>query len=94
MDINGVNSKLNPMSDSVNTNSQTPKQDAQKVEENPQGKKDKLELSHEARALQSKKIEPKDLDAIRNRIDSGFYNKPEVIDKVANSLLKEIGGQL
>ena len=63
MDVNGVNNKVNSAyTDATNTNYQNPKQDAQRVEENPQGKKDKLEISHEARALQSKKVEPKDLD--------------------------------
>lgn len=92
MDVNGVNNRLNTSyTDAAGANYQNPRQDAQKVDENPQGKQDKLVISNEARTLQSKKVEPKDLDNIRQRVESGYYNRPEVMAKVADSLLKVLG---
>ncbi|NLT51305.1 MAG: flagellar biosynthesis anti-sigma factor FlgM [Ignavibacteria bacterium] len=93
MDINSVNSRLNSYTEQANTNYQNPKQDAQKVDENPNSRKDKLEISQEAKALQSQKAEAKNLENIRQKVESGFYNKPEIIEKVAGSILKEIQGE-
>ncbi len=44
-------------------------------------KSDKLELSPEA-----KKLQP-----IKQKISSGFYDKPDIIDKVARKIFDKIG---
>lgn len=53
-------------------------------------KKDKIEISEQAKALHSTS-EAKNLSEIQKKIDSGFYNSEEVISKVADAILKEIG---
>jgi len=50
---------------------------------------DKLEISKEARELQSRKVDTKDFTVINERIQSGFYNSDKVIEKVAEAILKE-----
>lgn len=58
---------------------------------NPEvAKKDKIEISQQAKALHSTS-ESKDLIEIQKKIDSGFYNSKEVLSKVADAILKEIG---
>ena len=51
---------------------------------------DKIEISKEAKLLKSNSISEKDFSKIRERINTGFYNKPEVISKIADNILKEI----
>ena len=53
--------------------------------------RDKLELSEEARNIQKNQGSSKNLEEIKQRINSKFYHKPEVLDQVANSILKELG---
>jgi anti-sigma28 factor (negative regulator of flagellin synthesis) len=53
-------------------------------------KKDKIEISKQAMAMQNTE-ETKNLADIQKKIDSGFYNSDEVLSKVADSILKEIG---
>ncbi|QQS35436.1 MAG: hypothetical protein IPM56_14460 [Ignavibacteriales bacterium] len=66
-----------------------------KVEqENQNPQKDKLEISREAKLLQSNSAETKDLDAIREKIDSKFYNSDEVLNKVAEKILEELKNPL
>lgn len=58
---------------------------------NPElSKKDKIEISEQAKALHSTS-ETKNLSEIQKKIDSGFYNSEEVLSKVADAILKEIG---
>ena len=53
---------------------------------------DKLELSKEAKSLTEKgSVEDTEkLDKIKSKIDNNFYNSDSVINKVADSILKEI----
>jgi anti-sigma28 factor (negative regulator of flagellin synthesis) len=51
---------------------------------------DKIEISKEAKLLKSNSISEKDFSKIRERINTGFYDKPEVISKIADNILKEI----
>lgn len=53
-------------------------------------KKDKIEISKQALAMHNTE-ETKNLADIQKKIDSGFYNSDEVLSKVADSILKEIG---
>lgn len=55
-----------------------------------QQKTDKLELSDAAKKLQSQGIQAKDLSAINSKIESGYYNTDEVINKVADEIIKEL----
>jgi anti-sigma28 factor (negative regulator of flagellin synthesis) len=52
-------------------------------------KKDKIEISNQAKALQNTG-ETKNLAHIQKKIESGFYNTDKVISKVADAILKEI----
>ncbi|MFN3695602.1 MAG: flagellar biosynthesis anti-sigma factor FlgM [Ignavibacterium sp.] len=56
-------------------------------------KKDSLEISKEAKELQQKSEQVKDLAAIRQKIKSGFYNSDEVLSKVADRILKELNSK-
>lgn len=51
---------------------------------------DKLEISPEARSMQQASSEGKNLEEIKNKISSKFYNSDEVVNTVANKILKEI----
>lgn len=53
-------------------------------------KKDKIEISEQAKALLNTG-ERKNLAEIQKKIESGFYNTDAVISKVADAILKEIG---
>ncbi len=53
-------------------------------------KKDKIEISEQAKAMQTTG-DTKNLADIQKKIDSGFYNSNEVLSKVADAILKEIG---
>ena len=55
-----------------------------------EAKKDKIEISEQAKALQNTG-EAKNLADIQKKIESGFYNSDEVVGKVADAILKEIG---
>lgn len=56
-------------------------------------KKDSLEISKEAKELHQKSEQVNDLSAIREKIKSGFYNSDEVLNKVAERLLKELNSK-
>lgn len=51
---------------------------------------DTIEISDEAKVLISNKIDTKTFAAIQQKIQSGFYDSDEVLNKVADSLLKAI----
>lgn len=51
---------------------------------------DKLQISDKARKLQTNKVEPKSFLLINKKINSGFYNSKGVVNKVAESILKEL----
>ncbi len=48
---------------------------------------DKLELSDEAKKIQNSASNTKNLDEIKAKIDSNFYNSNAVISKVADKIL-------
>lgn len=56
-------------------------------------KKDSLEISKEAKELHQKSEQLKDLSLIKERITTGFYNSDEVLDKVADRILKELNSK-
>ena len=64
------------------------KQDAPPPQE--QKKSDKIEISDEARNLQSQNVSAQDFSVIKDRIKSDFYSRPEVMSKVADEILKSL----
>ncbi|HOJ36742.1 MAG TPA: hypothetical protein PLI27_09370 [Ignavibacteriales bacterium] len=72
----------------IDNNINTHKQKA-KTEKNEFGKilKDTSEISDEAKAVASGKV---NLEEIRKKINDGYYNKPDVIRKTAESLIKDL----
>lgn len=56
-------------------------------------KKDSLEISKEAKELQQKSEQVKDFSLIKERIKSGFYNTDEVLNKVADRILKDLNSK-
>jgi anti-sigma28 factor (negative regulator of flagellin synthesis) len=62
-----------------------------KVEqENENPRKDKLEISNEAKLLQTNSAESKKLELIREKIANKFYDSDEVLGKVADKILEDI----
>lgn len=53
---------------------------------------DKIEISKEGKVKSLKVSDTSKLSLIKDRINSGFYNKEGVLDSVANSILKELRG--
>ena len=53
---------------------------------------DKIEISEEAKIKNTEISDTNKLTLVKERIDSGFYNKEDVISSVADSILKEIRG--
>lgn len=60
--------------------------DSQKV-------KDQLEISAEAKVMNKKAEQAKNLGQVRERIDSGYYNNQEVTDAIVAGLLKDVKNQ-
>lgn len=74
---------------SFNKNLQIQQQKQTNNESNKTG--DKLEISREAQQLISnQKVEEKDLTKIQEKIQSNFYNSKEVLNKVADLILKDL----
>lgn len=83
MEIKGITSKSIIVEE--NKNNKSVKKEIQK--------KDSLEISREAKELQQKSEQVKDLSLVRERIKSGFYNSEEVLNKVAEKILKDLNGK-
>ncbi|MBK7104463.1 MAG: hypothetical protein IPH62_04185 [Ignavibacteriae bacterium] len=54
-----------------------------------QQKTDKLELSDAAKKLKSEGIDAQLMTEVKTKIESGYYNKDEVINKVADEIIKK-----
>ena len=52
-------------------------------------KKDRAEFSAEAKDMYSS-TQAKHIEEIRQRVESGFYNSPDVMAKVVDSIIKEV----
>ena len=57
---------------------------------NPEEPKDKIEISTAARNMAKSELSQQRLEEIKNRLDSKFYESEEVLNKVADKLLKDI----
>ena len=80
MNIKPINNSL-----SYIPNVDTKKKDNKEVEKS----KDKLEISQEALKIKGSTGELNKLDAVKSRIQSKFYDSQEVLNKVAENILKE-----
>ena len=81
MEINRINSNFIPTTS-------TSKKKAVSTTESKVG--DKIEISNEAKILQQQNVSTKDLSGIKENIDNKFYDTPEVLDKVADNIMKEL----
>jgi hypothetical protein len=82
MDIKGINNQYQY--------SKNIKQDKIEKSEVRSGK-DKVEISDKAKILNNAQIEEaKKIEAIKEKIDSKFYDSKEVIEIAAENILKEI----
>ena len=52
--------------------------------------KDKLELSAEAKNIQSSQSSDPKIEAVKAKIQSNFYNSDHVISKVADKIIKDL----
>jgi anti-sigma28 factor (negative regulator of flagellin synthesis) len=53
-----------------------------------QKKTDKLDLSDAAKKLKAEGVESKQLTEVKLKVQSGYYNSDEVINQVADEILK------
>jgi anti-sigma28 factor (negative regulator of flagellin synthesis) len=88
--VQGPNNYVNLVSDSQKLS----ESDSKKVNAKLTASKpvDKLEISEKGKLLNEGKVSVKDLDSIKAKIESGFYNSDEILGKVADAILKEIKG--
>ncbi|MBI9073616.1 MAG: flagellar biosynthesis anti-sigma factor FlgM [Melioribacteraceae bacterium] len=87
MEIKGINNNFNPYQDAQ----VKAKTDAVNNVQNK--KSDKLELSSAAKELQSKNVDSTKVAEIKDKVNQGYYNSDEVINKVADTILKEVAGK-
>ena len=64
--------------------------ETQKPEEQTSKHPDTIEISSKAQELNKTLDTGKNLDVIREKVKSGFYNSEEVLNKVADAILTEI----
>ncbi len=62
----------------------------QKAEAKPSSPKDRIEISTEARDLAKLELSAERIEEIRSKLESGFYDTDEVLQKVSEKLSKEI----
>jgi len=67
--------------------------DNSKTEEQSHTASDSLQISSKGQELSKVSDGGKNLDVIREKIDQGFYNSEEVLNKVADSILTEISSK-
>jgi len=83
--------EIKPISGGINNlvkNNVVKKQEEQQEQET--SSRDRLEISEEAKSISYASIKDKNVSEIRKKVDSGFYNSDEVINKVADKILKEL----
>ena len=83
MNIKGVGNNVNRYAELYKKQEEATSRQAQR-------KTDKLELSDAAKKLKQEGIEPKVFAEVKMKIESGYYNSDEVINKVADEILKNI----
>ncbi len=81
MNIKGVGNNVNRYTELY-------KKQEEATSRQTQQKTDKLDLSDAAKKLKQEGIEPKVFAEVKMKIESGYYNSDEVINKVADEILK------
>ena len=81
MNIKGVGNNLNRYTELYKKQEEAPSRQAQQ-------KTDKLDISDAAKKLQAEGVDSKQFAEVKLRIESGYYNSDEVINKVADEILK------
>lgn len=81
MNIKGVGNNVNRYTELYKKQEEATSRQAQK-------KTDKLDLSDAAKKLKNEGVDSKDFTEVKMKIDSGYYNTDEVINKVADEILK------
>lgn len=61
-----------------------------KAEATSSAPKDRIEISSEARDLAKLELSTERIEEIRSKLESGFYDTDEVLQKVSEKLSKEI----
>ena len=82
MNIKGVGHNINHYTELYKRQDEASSKQSQK-------KTDKLELSDTAKKLKAEGVDPKRFAEVKLKIDSGYYNSEEVIEKVADEIIKE-----
>ena len=81
MNIKGVGNNLNRFTELYKKQEEAKSRQAQQ-------KTDKLELSDAAKKLKAEGIDPKVIADVKMKVESGYYNSDEVINKVADEIIK------
>ncbi len=61
-----------------------------KESEQPVRAADRIEISQEAKMLNSQNVQSKDLEQIKSRIKSNYYNSEEALEKIAGAIIKDL----
>ena len=81
MNIKGVGNNLNRYTELYKKQEEATSRQTQK-------KTDKLDLSDAAKKLKAEGVESKKISEVKLKVDSGYYNTDEVINQVADEILK------
>ena len=81
MNIKGVGNNVNRFTELYKKQEEATSRQTQK-------KTDKLDLSDAAKKLKSEGIDSKDISNVKLKVESGYYNTDEVINQVADEILK------
>lgn len=82
MNIKGVGNNLNRYTELY-------KKQEEATSRQTQQKTDKLELSDAAKKLKAEGVDSQRLSQVKLKVDSGYYNSDDVINKVADEIIKE-----
>ena len=81
MNIKGVGNNVNRYTELYKKQEESTSRQAQK-------KTDKLDLSDAAKKLKAEGVESKQISEVKLKVASGYYNSDEVINQVADEILK------
>ncbi len=81
MNIKGVGNNVNRYTELYKKQEEATSRQTQK-------KTDKLDLSDAAKKLKAEGIDSKQLTEVKLKVQSGYYNSDEVINQVADEILK------
>ncbi len=88
MKVLGTNNYVNIVNETVRKSEIDKKENLSSAS----AKFDKVEISEQAKLMNEEKVSAKNLEEIKAKIDSGYYNSDEILTKVADGILKDIKG--